>query len=192
LEKVLFSFFFLKLNGQHAIRFNKNMDVHRIYCMIPRTPAFLEWVHFFGTTTPIGRFFKTSCSVHGPIWHPNTCFLRNMSTLMLQVDWFTKRALDYLGLNAQHRSTMLWTSCTWTQIWTMTPTHTHLFLLQLSVFFLTTTRCFYIFQYKHLTIYLPINTSSIIHAWPLIVRPFADLIWSSDIFWGVLPVWTCP
>jgi hypothetical protein len=40
----------------------------------------------------------------------------------------------------------------------------------------TTTGCFYLIWYKHLTIYLPISTFSIIHAWPLIVRTFADPI----------------
>jgi hypothetical protein len=42
------------------------------------------------------------------------------------------------------------------------------------------------FKFEHLTIYLPVNISSIIHAWPLIIRTFADLIWSPDFFW------TCP
>jgi hypothetical protein len=31
-------------------------------------------------------------------------------------------------------------------------------------FLLTTTGCFYFFHYKHISMYLPINTSSIIHA----------------------------
>jgi hypothetical protein len=60
----------------------------------------------------------------------------------------------------------------------MTPTP--LFLLQLSVFFLTTSVCFYLFHYEHLIMYLPINTFSIIHVWPLIIRTFANRIWSSD------------
>jgi hypothetical protein len=41
LKKVLFPFFSHKLNGQPALRFDKGMDVRRIYCMIPRAPGFL-------------------------------------------------------------------------------------------------------------------------------------------------------
>jgi hypothetical protein len=40
-EKVLCLFFSPKTNGQPALKFDKDMDVHRIYCMIPRTPGFL-------------------------------------------------------------------------------------------------------------------------------------------------------
>jgi hypothetical protein len=30
-----------------AFKFNKDLHVLRIYCMIPRAPGFLGWVHFF-------------------------------------------------------------------------------------------------------------------------------------------------
>jgi hypothetical protein len=36
----LFLFFPPKLSGQPALKFDKNMDVRRIYCMIPKTPGF--------------------------------------------------------------------------------------------------------------------------------------------------------
>jgi hypothetical protein len=57
LENVLCHFFFLKLNGQLALKFDKKMDVRRIYCMILRTPGFLRWVHFFGTYHSNRLFF---------------------------------------------------------------------------------------------------------------------------------------
>jgi hypothetical protein len=41
LEKIFVSLFSPELNGQPAFKFNKNMDVPRIYCMIPRTTGFL-------------------------------------------------------------------------------------------------------------------------------------------------------
>jgi hypothetical protein len=46
-KKPLFLFFPPKLSGQPAFKFDINMDVRRIYCMIPRTLGFLRWVHFF-------------------------------------------------------------------------------------------------------------------------------------------------
>jgi hypothetical protein len=46
----------------------------------------LDELTFFVLFTPIGRFFQTYCSVHGPIRHSNACLLRNMSTLILQVE----------------------------------------------------------------------------------------------------------
>jgi hypothetical protein len=43
------NFFSHKLNGQPTLKFDKDMEVHCIYCMIPRTPGFLGWVYFFVT-----------------------------------------------------------------------------------------------------------------------------------------------
>jgi hypothetical protein len=45
LENTLFLFFPPKLNGQPAFKFDKNLDVYRIYCMILRMPGFLWWAH---------------------------------------------------------------------------------------------------------------------------------------------------
>jgi hypothetical protein len=40
--------FFSRNEEQPAFKFDKDLNVLRIYCMIPRTPGFLGWVHFFG------------------------------------------------------------------------------------------------------------------------------------------------
>jgi hypothetical protein len=46
LEKVLFLFFSHKLNGQPTFKFDTNMDVLCIYCMILRSMHWgVEWVH---------------------------------------------------------------------------------------------------------------------------------------------------
>jgi hypothetical protein len=45
--KSFVSLFSIKLNGQSALKFNKDMDVHCICCMMSRTPGCLGWIHFF-------------------------------------------------------------------------------------------------------------------------------------------------
>jgi hypothetical protein len=46
-KNVLFLFFPPELSGQPAFKFDKDMDVRRIFRMIQRTLAFVGWVHFF-------------------------------------------------------------------------------------------------------------------------------------------------
>jgi hypothetical protein len=41
-KNLLFLFFPPKLSGQPEFKFDKNMDVCRIYCMIPRALGFLR------------------------------------------------------------------------------------------------------------------------------------------------------
>jgi hypothetical protein len=43
------SLFSSELYGQSAFKFDKNTDVLRTRCMLPRRPGFLGWVHFFRT-----------------------------------------------------------------------------------------------------------------------------------------------
>jgi hypothetical protein len=50
-----------------------NLEVLFIYRLIPRKPNFLGWLAIFDTT-PIGRFWGASRSVHGRIQLQNACF----------------------------------------------------------------------------------------------------------------------
>jgi hypothetical protein len=56
-KNFLLFFFSPKLNGQPALKFDKDMDVCHIYCMIPRMFG-LDEFPFLVRATPSGRFFS--------------------------------------------------------------------------------------------------------------------------------------
>jgi hypothetical protein len=75
LEKVLLLFFLE--NWMDNLRSN----LTRIWTYVisiewyPKRLVSLDEFTFFVRTTPISRFFKTYCCVHGPIRHPNVCVI---------------------------------------------------------------------------------------------------------------------
>jgi hypothetical protein len=55
-------------DGQPNFKFDINSEVALMYRLMPRKPHFLGLLAIFDTT-PIGRFFKASRSVHSRIQH---------------------------------------------------------------------------------------------------------------------------